>query len=166
MASAKEVAVFLMQLDKEGMFNSKNLVEANGRTFYEGRAGLNKYLHLAQNIYYAKTSKLLFEEPLYAYDNGGVVEDVRESFDMLIKTKDKRSISLNDETKLFLKKIFIVLENADIYKLMDLSYEDPEWIAKHGFYNKQEQIMDTAARLDEYKEQYADIIRLMDGMTA
>ena len=64
MASAKEVAVFLMQLDKEGRFNSKNLVEANGRTFYEGRARLNKYLHLAQNISYAKTSKLLFERAL------------------------------------------------------------------------------------------------------
>lgn len=166
MASAKEIAVFLMQLDKEGSFSSKNLVEANGRTFYEGRARLNKYLHLAQNIYYAKTSKLLFDEPLYAYDNGGVVEDVRENFDILLKAKDSKTVSLDEDVKLFLRKIFIVLENADIYKLMDLSHEDPEWIAKHRFYNKQDQVMDTASRLDEYKEQYADIIQLMDGMTA
>jgi uncharacterized phage-associated protein len=165
MASAKEIALFLMQLDSEECFSSKKLVEANGRTFYEGRARLNKYLHLAQNIYYAKTSKLLFDEPLYAYDNGGVVEDVRESFEILLKVKDSREVSLDEEKKEFLKKIFVVLKNADIYKLMELSHEDPEWIAKHGFYNKQDQIMDTASRLEDYKEQYADIIQLMDGMT-
>ena len=164
MAKAKEIAIYLMQLDKEGKFESKNLVEANGRKFYEGRARLNKYLHLAQNIFYAKTSRLLFDEPLYAYDNGGVVEDIRENFDMLIKIKDTKETSLDEDTKIFLKKIFIVLQNADIYKLMDLSHEDPEWIAKHGFYNKQDQVMDTVSRLDEYKEQYADIIQLMDDM--
>ena len=164
MAKAKEIAIYLMQLDKEGKFESKNLVEANGRKFSEGRARLNKYLHLAQNIFYAKTSRLLFDEPLYAYDNGGVVEDIRENFDMLIKIKDTKETSLDEDTKIFLKKIFIVLQNADIYKLMDLSHEDPEWIAKHGFYNKQDQVMDTVSRLDEYKEQYADIIQLMDDM--
>lgn len=164
MAKAKEIAIYLMQLDKEGKFESKNLVEANGRKFYEGRARLNKYLHLAQNIYYAKTSRLLFDEPLYAYDNGGVVEDIRENFDMLVKIKDEKETSLDEDTKTFLKKVCIVLQNADIYKLMDLSHEDPEWIAKHGFYNKQDQVMNTASRLEEYREQYADIIQIMDNM--
>lgn len=57
-----------------------------------------------------------------------------------------------------------MLQNADIYKLMDLSHDDPEWIAKHGFYNKQDQVMNTASRLEEYREQYADIIQIMDNM--
>ena len=105
MASAKEIAIYLMQLDKDGKFESKNLVEANGRKFYEGRARLNKYLHLAQNIFYAKTSRLLFDEPLYAYDNGGVVEDIRENFDMLVKIKDEKETSLDEDTKTFLKKV-------------------------------------------------------------
>lgn len=165
MANAREIATYFMQLDEEGSFASKRLIEANGRKFYEGRARLNKYLHLAQNIYYAKTSKLLFNEPLYAYDNGGVVEDVRENYDILLKNKDSARVSLSDDIKTYLKKLFYVLKNADIYKLMDLSHEDPEWIAKSRYYNKQDQIMDTVSRLDDYKEQYADIIRLMDGMT-
>ena len=114
-----------------------------------------------------------FEYPLEKENFEAVLEDMHSKWGdtpFIASLDDGNNVgffcySLNDETKLFLKKIFIVLENADIYKLMDLSHEDPEWIAKHGFYNKQEQIMDTAARLDEYKDQYADIIRLMDGMT-
>ncbi len=165
MAKAREIATYFMQLDKEGSFSSKKLIESNGRSFYEGRARMNKYLHLAQNIYYAKTSELLFDEPLYAFDNGGVVEDVRENYDILLKNKDSYDVTLEEGVKNFLKKIFIVLKNADIYKLMELSHEDPEWIAKHKYYSKADQIMDTAGRLDEYKEQYADIIKLMEGMT-
>ena len=165
MAKVNDIATFLMQLDVDGAFASTKLIDSNGRKFYEGRARLNKYLHLAQNIYYAKTSKLLFDEPLYAFDNGGVVEAVRENYEMLLKNKDTRSVSLPEDIKEFLKKIFEVLRNADIYKLMELSHEDPEWIAKHSFYSKQDQIMDTKSRLEEYKEQYADIIQLMDGMS-
>lgn len=164
MASAKDVATFFMKLDKDGKFANTNLIEANGRKFYEGRARLNKYLHLAQNIYYAKTSELLFDEPLYAYDNGGVVEAVRENFDLLLKNKDKAIVTLSDNVQTFLKKIYMVLENADIKKLIELSHEDPEWIAKSGYYRKPDQIMDTVSRLEEYKQQYADIIQLMDGM--
>ncbi len=165
MASAKEIAIYFMQLDESGMFSDTTLLESNGRTFYLGRARLNKYLHLAQNIYYAKTSELLFQEPLYAYDNGGVVEDVRENYELLLKVKDKKEVCLSDGIKEFLIKLFIVLKNADINKLIELSHEDPEWIAKHVFYRKQDQIMDTLGRLNDYKEQYADIIRIMDGMT-
>lgn len=165
MANVKDIATFLMQLDIDGVFADTSLMENNGRKFYVGRARLNKYLHLAQNIYYAKTSELLFEEPLYAYDNGGVVEIVRENYEMLLKTKNKKVVSLSDDVKVFLKKLFIVLEKADINKLIELSHEDPEWIAKHSFYNKPDQIMDTVGRLQDYKVQYADIIQLMDGMT-
>ncbi|MCR5846597.1 MAG: SocA family protein [Lachnospiraceae bacterium] len=165
MASAKEIAIYLMQLDENGMFSDTTLLESNGRMFYVGRARLNKYLHLAQNIYYAKTSKLLFQEPLYAYDNGGVVEVVRENFELLLKIKDNKEVNLSDSVKEFLIKLFLVLKNADINKLIELSHEDPEWIAKHAFYRKQDQIMDTVGRLNDYKEQYADIIRIMDGMT-
>ena len=166
MAKARDIATFLMRMDQDGAFADNTLIERNGRKFYVGRARLNKYLHLAQNIFYAKTSKLLFREPLYAYDNGGVVEDVRENFEILLKTKDSREISLDQDEEVFLKKLFIVLKNADINKLIELSHEDPEWIAKNRFYDKTDQIMDTASRLEEYKIQYADIIRLMDGMSA
>lgn len=165
MLSAKDIAIFFMQLDNEGMFSDTTLQDNNGRTFYVGRARLNKYLHLAQNIYYAKTSELLFPEPLYAYDNGGVVEDVRQNFDVLLKKKDSKVIEIDENIKEFLTKLFVVLKNADINKLIELSHEDPEWLSKHNFYNKIDQIMDTKSRLEDYKILYADIIQLMDGMT-
>ena len=136
MLSAKDIAIFFMQLDNEGMFSDTTLQDTNGRFFYVGRARLNKYLHLAQNIYYAKTSELLFSEPLYAYDNGGVVEDVRQNYDVLLKKKDSKVVELDDDIKLFLMKLFVVLKNADINKLIELSHEDPEWLSKHNFYNK------------------------------
>ena len=68
---AKEIAEWFLLQDKDGKIFNKNLINRNGRFFYEGNARLNKYLHLAQNIYIAKTGNALFEDCLYAYDNGG-----------------------------------------------------------------------------------------------
>lgn len=165
MAHAKDVAAFFLKLDKDGnLFNDAELTHMNGRTFYTGNARLNKYLHLAQNIYYAKTSNPLFEESIYAYDNGGVIPEIRENYRMLLSRKNKLSYLLSDDEQAFLTKLYMVLENAPIEKLIELSHEDPEWIAKHSFYNKQDQKMDTLSHLDDYREQYADIIYLMDRM--
>ena len=45
------VAQYLLSRDKDRKLFNKNLIQRNGREFYEGNARLNKYLLLAQNIY-------------------------------------------------------------------------------------------------------------------
>lgn len=165
MSNARSVAAYFLKLDKaHSLFNDTELVEKNGRRFYAGNARLNKYIHLAKNIYFAKTGAMLFEEDIYAYDNGGVVPSVQENYKMLLSRRDKIDIDLKPEEKDFLDKMYLVLEGADLDKLIELSHQDPEWVNKRGFYRKEDQIMDTEAHLETYQEQYKDIIRIMDGM--
>ena len=54
MIKGMDAAKFLLNLDDSRKIFNKELRTQNGRTFYEGNARLNKYMHLAQNIYIAK----------------------------------------------------------------------------------------------------------------
>ena len=157
------IANYFLSKDISRRLFNKNLVHKNGRSFYEGNARLNKYLHLAQNIYIAKTGERLFSEDLFAYDNGAVAPCVQEKYSVLLS----RSIipTLSAEVRLFLDKIYAVFENATLDDLIELSHEDAEWVDKHKYYAKTEQRMDSLARIEEYREQYGDIIMVMDRMT-
>ena len=123
MVSAKDVALFFLKTDKDGSLFNEKLMEMNGRRFYEGNARLNKYLHLAQNIYFAKTSELLFPEAIYAYDNGGVVPDILDNYKFFRAKKDDIQINLPDDVENFLSKLCHVLKNASVDKLIELSHE-------------------------------------------
>ena len=66
--------------------------------------------------------------------------------------------------KRFLKKFFIAFQNASIDELIELSHEDSEWKAKHAYYDKRDQKMDVLAHADEYRQQYGDIVTVLDRM--
>ena len=83
MLKAIQVAKYFLSLDTNHTMFNKDLIERNGRTFHEGNARLNKYLHLSQNIYLAKTGVPLIEDDFYAYDNGAVIPDVQERYAVL-----------------------------------------------------------------------------------
>ena len=87
MLSALQVAKYFLSLDESGTLFNKNIIEKNGRKFYEGNARLNKYLHLAQNIYIAKTGNPLMDADFYAYDNGAVVPSVQERYAVILAEK-------------------------------------------------------------------------------
>lgn len=159
-----DVAQYFLSKDPERKLFTKNLVSKNNRMFYEGNARLNKYLHMAQNIYIAKTGTTLFSDALYAYDNGAVLPTVQENFSLLY---DRHNCpDFTDDTKDFLDKIFIIFQDATLDDLIELSHEDDEWLAKSKYYKKQDQRMDSMARVDEYREQYEDILTVMDRMSA
>lgn len=167
MLKAKDVAMYFLQLDVDKtLFNRDTLMELNGRRFYEGNARLNKYLHLAQNIYIAKESELLFADPIYAYDNGGIVKDVMENYAILLAQRDNCTVSIPEETKVFLRKLFNVLREAPVCRLIDLSHEDPAWMKKHMFYNLDSQRMEPLKMIEDYRERYEDILEYMDRMPA
>lgn len=156
------IANYLLSKDPSRIIFTKNLVERNGRRFYEGNARLNKYLHLAQNIYIAKTGEKLFSEDLFAYDNGAVAPSVQENYAVL---HSRRILpNLPAEIQAYLDKIFVVFENATLDELIELSHEDNEWIDKSKYYSKASQRMNSMDRVEEYREQYSDIIMVMDRM--
>lgn len=156
------VAKYFLAKDVGRKLFNKNLVHRCGRDFYEGNARLNKYLHLAQNIYIAKTGNKLFSEDLYAYDNGAVSPSVQGNYSLLLSRTDVPEIS--SEISAFLDKIYAIFQNASLDELIELSHEDSEWIGKHGYYGKAEQRMNSLAHAAEYATQYKDIIKVMDRL--
>ena len=153
---AREVAYFFLQNDPD-LFTD-NLICRNGVMMYDGNVRLNKYLHLAQNVYIAKYEKPLFEDSLYAFSNGGVVTDVYKNYKELKNTYKQHIIDIPDNERSFLTKIATSLHDASIDDLIEIAHQDEEWLAKR---NAVSQEMDSMSRVDEYKERYADVIKIM-----
>lgn len=160
-----DAALYILGLDKKHELFNKNLRTQNGRKFYEGNARLNKYMHLAQNIYIAKYGKPLMDSVFYAYDNGAVDPKVQENYSILLERKDKNVVMEENERK-FLDAIYKAFRNATLDELIELSHEDSEWIDKHKYYLKDDQKMDSMARKGEYAEQYADMVKILERMGA
>ena len=156
------VAKYFLAKDPERKYFTKNLITRNGRSFYDGNARLNKYLHLAQNIYIAKEGEKLFGEDLYAYDNGAVAPEVQENYALLLSRHDVPE--LPESVRTFLDKLYDILGDATLDELIELSHEDDEWAAKHSYYRKADQRMDSMAHLDTYRQQYSDILTIMEQM--
>ncbi len=159
-----DAARYFLSLDRDGDLFNKTLRTQNGRTFYEGNARLNKYMHLAQNIYIAEYGKPLMDSIFYAYDNGAVDPEIQENYSVLLNRKNCATVQIPENIAQYLRKIFKVFRNATLNELIDLSHEDPEWIDKHVYYHKEDQKMDLTSRKEEYAEQYADIIKIMKRM--
>ena len=107
---ARDVALFFLLKDTNNTVFTQNLVNKNDRTFYDGNARLNKFLHLAQNIYLAKYGELLYDDDLLAYDNGGVVQEVQKGYGFLLHNKQKlsSSICITEQAKSFLNVLYDV----------------------------------------------------------
>lgn len=163
MIKGMDAALYILSLDKKHELFNKNLCEKNGRRFYEGNARLNKYLHLAQNIYIAKYSEPLMDSAFYAYDNGAVDPKVQENYSVLLERRD-RNVLLGEKEKAFLDAIYKAFRNATLDELIELSHEDSEWINKHRYYRKEDQKMDSMAHKEEYAEQYADMVKVLERM--
>lgn len=162
MVKAMDVAEYFLSKDPDRKLFTKKLQTKNGRKFYEGNARLNKYLHMAQNVFIAKMGEKLFGEDLYAYDNGAVATNVQENYSVLWSRNNVPTFT--PEIIEFLDKLYLILENAPLDELIDISHEDPEWADKHRGYSKECQRMDSLAHLSEYKEQYADVVEMMERM--
>ncbi|MBQ9206491.1 MAG: DUF4065 domain-containing protein [Treponema sp.] len=163
MLTGKQVAKYFLSLDSKRELFTKKRVRNENCEFYEGNARLNKLLHIAQNVYIAKTGNQLFSSPLFAYKNGAVVRSVVNNYSRLLNEND--SVEIPEDTRIFLNKIYKSCYNADINELIALSHEDPEWGAKPPVNNKSQQ-MNPMLHVEEYKEQYADFIKVLDGMDA
>jgi uncharacterized phage-associated protein len=163
MFNAIDISKYFFAKDLNRDIFNLNLIERNGRIFYEGNAKMNKFLHLAQNTYIAKTGEPLFSDDLYAYDNGAVALNVVNDY-AIMQRKEISKPDFGDDINEFLERLFIMLKGADIDELIDLSHEDEEWMEKSRNYKKADQKMDSISRAEEYKKQYADALMIMYRM--
>ena len=163
MLSPYDVANFFLSLDPDRKLFNQKLISKNGATFYEGNARLNKYLHLTQNIYLAMTGTLLIDTQFYAYSNGAVIPSIQRDYRML-SSKAKLTGTLSVQEQEFLIKFFRAFENADIDEIIEIDHEDNAWKEKRNGTTLAEQKIDTLAHTEEYKVQYADIIKVLNRM--
>lgn len=160
-----DVVNYFFSLDPNRELFNQKLITRNGASFYEGNARLNKYLHLSQNIYLAMTGKPLMDASFYAYSNGAVVPSIQKDYRLLSATSKNADVSMIPaETKLFLKRVFIAFQYADIDEIIEIDHEDEAWIEKSREIDYESQKIDSLKYVEEYKEQYADMIKVLGRM--
>jgi uncharacterized phage-associated protein len=163
MLKALDVAKYFLAKDPDREVFNMELIERNNHKFYEGNAKLNKFLHLAQNMYIAKTGTPLFADTMYAFVNGAVVEGIWDNYAMLCNKR----LTMPDfgyEICEFLDRLYKMLKLAEVDELIALSHEDEEWVEKSANRRKCDQVMDSASKADKYKLQYADALMVMYRM--
>lgn len=163
MTSAYDIANYFLAKDADHTVFNKKVISRNGRNFYEGNARLNKYLHISQNLYIAKTGEKLFDEDLYAFDNGGVIPTIQKNYSVLLNRSKK--FNLDKEKTDFLDRVYYILKNADIDELIEASHEDSAWKEKSNNYYLDKEQMNSLGHADEYKKQYSDMLKVMDSLT-
>lgn len=155
MMNAEVVAKYYLSKDPDRILFNNNVVVKNGRKFYEGNARLNKYLFLSQVVYLAKYETKLIFNNFVAYDNGPVIKEIVNEFQIISSRKE--IVSIPEDIKIFLDKIYEALKNASYDELIEITHEDPEWISlSKDTFNAP--IMNLEKNIDEYKQRYKGLI--------
>lgn len=110
-------------------------------------------------VYIAMHDSKLFNEDMYAFDNGVVVNSVMNNYSYLKSTKDSYEI-IDDNVKSFVEKMFNILKYAPLEDLIEISHQDEEWKKKHNFYLKKDQLIDVDSQKQNYKDMCADFIEM------
>ena len=133
-------------------------MEKNNRKFYEGNARLNKYLFLSQVLYLARFDEKLILDDFVAYENGPVIENIMTQYPLMVSRNE--TVVLPKNIQEYLNKVYDALKNATYEELIEISYEDPEWIKLHNntFYAP---IMNLEENLEEYKHRYKGLIEAL-----
>lgn len=135
MEKVEDIAKYILSLDKNNDIFVNKLLTLHGRNCYEGNVRLNKYLHIMQMVYFAMTDNKLFNEDMYAFDNGVVVNMVMNDYSYLKSNKETYNIT-DKSVKLYIEKMFNILKYAPLKDLIEISHQDEEWKKKHNFYQK------------------------------
>lgn len=155
MMKAEVIAKYYLSKDSDRVLFNNNVVVKNNRKFYEGNARLNKYLFLSQVVYLAKYERKLISDNFVAYDNGPVIKDIITEYPIISSRRE--TVTIPDDVKVFLDKIYESLKNASYEELIEITYEDPEWIklSKDTF---NAPIMNLEKNIEEYKQRYKGLI--------
>lgn len=161
MEKVENIAKYVLYLDKNNEVFINKLITLKGRDCYEGNVRLNKYLHIIQMVYYAMTDTKLFDEDMYAFNNGIVVDSVMNNYKYLMSKKNSYDIS-DGSIKEYIEKMYNILKYAPLEDLIEISHQDEEWKKKHNYYNKKDQLIDVEGQKDNYKNMCADFIEMLN----
>ena len=162
MEKVENIAKYILSLDKNNDIFINKLITLNGSNCYECNVRLNKYLHIMQMVYIAMNNDKLFEENMYAFNNGIVVNEVMNSYSYLKNSKDTYVIK-DENVKSFVEKMFEILKYAPLDDLIEISHQDEEWKKKHNFYLKKDQLIDVDSQKENYKKMCADFIEILNN---
>lgn len=162
MEKVENIAKYILFLDKDNNIFVNNLINREGRSCYEENVRLNKYLHIMQMVYIAMNDKKLFDEDMYAFDNGVVINSVMNNYVYLKSMKSSYKIE-DEDIKLFIEKMFNILKYAPLEDLIEISHQDEEWKKKHNFYSKKDQLIDVDSQKQNYKDMCADFIEMINN---
>lgn len=144
----------------------------------DGNLKLNKLLYFAQMISLSRRRKPLFDENLYAFKNGVVVEDIRQEYcnrySQFIEEANSSEYNFNDEEVDILnitKRLFMDVSPKD---LSMLTHEHECWkdyynrsrkYATEGYdYNKKESIIPVDKILDCYQCDLNLVSEMVDAL--
>lgn len=161
MEKVENIAKYLLSLDKNNDVFVNKLIILKEKNCYEGNVRLNNYLHIMQMVYFAMTDNKLFDDDMYAFDNGVVVDSVMNNYSYLKSAKESFVI-LDDSIKSFIEKMFNILKYAPLEDLIEISHQDEEWKKKHNFYLKKNQLIDVDSQKENYKIMCADFIDMLN----
>ena len=120
------IARYLLSLDKDKKYFS-NKKMAN-RSIIKGNFRLNQMLYLLQIFYYLEYKSKLFNDNLYALENGVVVYSVYTRFWELYFQKNGQDANIiRNEDKKIIDKFFEHLKAVPDRVLQEFSYNDPAW---------------------------------------
>ncbi len=131
--NALSITKYLLSLDpkREYFITKKMTNKTTLTTTITGNFRLNQMLYFLQILYYLKYEKSLFNDKIYAWENGMIVYSVYTRFSELyhnINGKDVKDIE-DKETRKFIDKCFKFLKNISDRKLQELAYTDPVWFS-------------------------------------
>lgn len=132
--SALSIAKYLFFLDPQRKyFNDKKKISTGEgfSTILLGNWRLNQILYLLQVFHYVKYGKFLFQDDLYAFDNGFIIYDAYRNFWTLYNDKwfDVEIEDIKEiETKNFLNHYFHYFQQYTNQELQEFYKEDPAWI--------------------------------------
>jgi uncharacterized phage-associated protein len=161
MEKAEEIAKLILSLDNDDVVFHYNLINLNGHNCLEGKVRLNKYLHIMQMTYMAMFDKKLFDDKMFAYDNGAVVKEILNDYPTIRKERNNYKVNEKERVIPFIKKMYIVLKPAPLQDLIEISHLDKEWQINNRKGQKNQE-MNVDSQLVNYKKICADFIKIYD----
>jgi uncharacterized phage-associated protein len=157
MNDAMDFAIRFIQQRKDTPRNTKS-----------GNMKLQKLLYFSQLIHLAKFDKPLFENKMYAFKNGTVIEEVRQAYqhnhDALIYQSYEKIFEFDEEQNFTLNAAIDIFGEFNANELSDLNHEQFSWknayrksIRNNGYHEKEVSIIN----LSDLKQYDINKIKIM-----
>ena len=160
---ALRVAQYLMSLDSERKFFTNRRMRVSKTSVsapQEGNIRLNNLLYLLQILYYLKYKKMLFAEPLLAFEQGIIVYPVYSSFTNLYydTTKTSSINTFDAKTKKFLRDWFTYFRSYSPTELINISQGDPAWFSTWQKESNPQIDFTNSSQLKFYEEYFTNFL--------